>query len=378
MKKICNSFLPDLSCDCNKAPALYKPAPTCAEPVCNLPKICKPDKITLRTQYLAPSVGDDTGPFAPHPGDYYNTVVVYGANGAIYIYDSNGVYTKFPNSLDAGEIEALQQSITLLEEGQANLQTNINAEVNAREQDRDNLQENINKEVEARKAADAELGTRIDEIVNSPDVRYIVESYADLLEITGMTNQDYARVLQDEEHGGASTFYQYHTDASEWGYIGQAGAYYTKTEVNQLLQAKQDKLINQTTLRSVNGNSLLGGGDISTRPMVNTYGLATGEHYEANSAPLHLTFPDYLPEWKQGTFFLFNVSCAGGFVADTYLNFVVLGLNSAVVIQSVQIKSVDTQIFAVAPYGTDISVEISGTASNNITVYANVINFPGD
>lgn len=104
---------------------------------------------------LQPSLGtDEKGqPYAPKLGAYTNTIVTYQANGALYLYDSRGIFTKVTSDSTA---EALASEITnrVAQGEQLNeaivktaemLQTNINVEVNAREQDRDNLQENINR-----------------------------------------------------------------------------------------------------------------------------------------------------------------------------------------------------------------------------------------
>lgn len=313
MKKYCNSFLPDLSCEPRPVPAPKPTCTTCAQPVMRCSETCKPTKITLRTQYLAPSLGGEDGAYAPTPGAYYDTVVIYGATGTIYIYDSNGVYTKIFDGEGATDLANIQESLAKIEENlnelfdpevpvkvvenyaalevidpatlpdgglvevlkdetnygldmlyyydagtgtwqvkekaspyytkeiiqgiQANLQTNINLEVMAREADRDNLQTNINKEVEAREAADQTLETRIDEIVNSPDVRYIVDTYADLEAIDKSTigDKDYARVLQDENYEDASTYYQFDKAEDKWDYVGQTGPYYTKGQIDAMI-----------------------------------------------------------------------------------------------------------------------------------------------
>lgn len=109
----------------------------------------------IKTVVLQPSLGtDEKGqPYAPKLGAYTNTIVTYQANGALYLYDSRGIFTKVTSDSTA---EALATEITnrIAQGEQLNeaiiktaemLQTNINAEVNAREQDRDNLQENINR-----------------------------------------------------------------------------------------------------------------------------------------------------------------------------------------------------------------------------------------
>lgn len=113
------------------------------------------ENLRIKTVVLQPSLGtDEKGqPYAPKLGAYTNTIVTYQANGALYLYDSRGIFTKVtsdstaealaaevPNRVAQGE--QLNEAIIKTAEM---LQTNINAEVNAREQDRDNLQENINR-----------------------------------------------------------------------------------------------------------------------------------------------------------------------------------------------------------------------------------------
>lgn len=81
----------DKDCLCTNKGAGIVPGP-------NLPKPCQnePEKIRLTTEYLPPSLGTDAEgqPFAPKQGVYYSTVVTYGANNAVYIYDARGIYTK--------------------------------------------------------------------------------------------------------------------------------------------------------------------------------------------------------------------------------------------------------------------------------------------
>lgn len=113
------------------------------------------ENLRIKTVVLQPSLGtDEKGqPYAPKLGAYINTIVTYQANGALYLYDSRGIFTKVTSDSTA---EALTAEITdrVAQGEQLNeaivktaemLQTNINVEVNAREQDRDNLQENINR-----------------------------------------------------------------------------------------------------------------------------------------------------------------------------------------------------------------------------------------
>lgn len=333
-----NPFLP--SCGSEVAPS---PAPLPVPVPAPLNIGCRPDKITLRTKIIPANLGDETGAFAPSVGAEYNTIVLYEADGAVVLYDSNGVFTQIKdaaqtqaiadlkNSINALEIEvefltadidelyeptipyetvadqaalraldpstlpangfvevlndenndnrpwlysynasaakweAAKQATPYLTAPQVHalieaLQTNINALANKEHEDVENLQTNINAEVEAREAANASLTTqlnalnqRVEDIVNSPDVRYIVDTYADLeaIDKTTIGDQDYARVLQDETHEDASTYYQFNKSANVWSYVGQTGPYYTKEQIdtkdaaiNQQIQGIQDELGN--------------------------------------------------------------------------------------------------------------------------------------
>lgn len=320
-----NPFLP--SCAPAPEPPFQAPAPVPISVPAPLNQGCRPDKITLRTKVIPANLGDDTGAFAPSVGAEYNTIVVYQSNGAVYLYDSNGVFTEVKDANIQELTESLQEDVEFLQtdmdelytptkpyttvlnqaalqaldpatvpangyvevlddednaglpwlyvyntgagawraEKQATpyltraqvhalveaLQTNINNVMNKEIADVNNLQTNINTEVNAREAADAELTTnlsaldqRVDEIVNSPDVRYIVDTYADLEAIDKSTigDQDYARVLQDETHQSSSTYYQFNKTTNEWVYVGQTGPYYTKEEIDTKFQTIQDEL----------------------------------------------------------------------------------------------------------------------------------------
>lgn len=268
----------------------------------------KPANITLRTQVLPANLGTDAEgqPYAPAVGSFYDTIVHYLANGAVYLYDSNGVFTQVtpsdyavlvetvasykqalaelydptkialmvkteaelqslaPTVVPAGQFvlvvedethdgrpylysyDAVAQKWvaayaaspyyekTIIDSFVANLQTNINNVMNKEMQDVDNLQTNINTEVNAREAADTEINQRITDIQNSPDVRFIVGTYAELEELdkAEVGDKDYARVLQDENHEGASTYYQFSLADQTWTYVGEVGSYYTKDQID--------------------------------------------------------------------------------------------------------------------------------------------------
>lgn len=99
-------------------------------------------------------------------------------------------------------------------------------------------------EEETRAREDQILQNEIDEIKNNPDVADIVPTYAALqdYDTSKLTDQDIIRVLADETHEGASTYYRWSTSSQTFTYVGETGDYYTKSQVNDLLDDKQDLL----------------------------------------------------------------------------------------------------------------------------------------
>lgn len=99
-------------------------------------------------------------------------------------------------------------------------------------------------EEETRAREDAILQGEIDEIKNNPDVFDIVATYADLqnYDTSTITDKDVVRVLRDETHNNASTYYRWDAADQEFDYIGETGDYYTKAQVDVLLDGKQDEL----------------------------------------------------------------------------------------------------------------------------------------
>lgn len=71
----------------------------------------------------------------------------------------------------------------------------------------------------------------VEEIKNNPDVVDIVASYAELqaYDTQHLTDKDIIRVLQDETHSNASTYYRYNKTSNTWTYIGEAGPIVVQT-----------------------------------------------------------------------------------------------------------------------------------------------------
>lgn len=118
--------------------------------------------------------------------------------------------------------------------------------------------ERIITEEETRYREDQILQSEIDEIKNNPDVYDIVATYADLqnYDTSTITDKDVIRVLRDETHDNASTYYRWDAADQEFDYIGETGDYYTKAQVNALLALKADKA---TTYTKTETDALLDG-----------------------------------------------------------------------------------------------------------------------
>lgn len=166
----------------------------------------------------------------------------------------------------------------------------------------------ITAEATARQQEDVKLQNQIDTIVASSDVKDIVGTKADLNSYATSTlgNKDIIKVLKDESQNNATTYYRW--NLSTFTLIGSEGPYYTKAEADSLLngkastaavneaksaaetaqqtataansaastaqstantakttaEGKQDKLVSGTNIKTVNGTSILGSGNIAT------------------------------------------------------------------------------------------------------------------
>lgn len=143
-----------------------------------------------------------------------------------------------------GEKDAREQADAGLSRDIGVVDGKVDAEADARERADIALQGAIDDEETARKNADNGLQGQIDAITSSSDVVDIVGTYAELLQYptAGLGDKDVIKVLQDETHNDAMSYYRWNKSSSTWSYIGSEGPYYTKSETNTLLGDKQDTL----------------------------------------------------------------------------------------------------------------------------------------
>lgn len=185
-----------------------KPKCTCGKDRCSSPaaiQINNTETVLFRKVTIPAAAGDETTN-PPKPGAFCNALVFYEATGATFLYSSDGIPTR------------------------------IDADVSG-------LETKINDEIGERKAADQEIWTEIETIEASSDVVDVVGTYADLqnYDTSKLHKNDLVKVLQDETRDGAITYYRW--SGTAFNYVGAEGPYYTASETDTLLSAKQDKLI---------------------------------------------------------------------------------------------------------------------------------------
>lgn len=173
----------------------------------------------------------------------------------------------------------------------------------------DGVTAKIEAEEDARKDKDNELQEQIDAIVDSTDVKDVVGTHAELeaYDKSTLGDNDIVKVLNDETQDGAITYYRFSKADNDFKFIGATGPYYTKAEADKNIQdavkeaegssdealeeykgevetqlndinntindtrtrleneiaIKQDELVSGFNIKTINGQSVLGSGDIT-------------------------------------------------------------------------------------------------------------------
>ena len=183
-------------------------------------QINNPKELALFRKVVVPaSLGDDTQ-YPPKVGKYCNVILYYEANDQVYLYSSDGIPTRI--TVDITELK--RQIIK--------------------------VKDDLATEVENRETADQEIWTEIETIEASSDVVDVVGTYAELqaYDTSKLHDNDLIKVLQDETRDDAITYYRW--NGSAFTYVGAEGPYYTATETDTLLGAKQDKIVLYASLGS--------------------------------------------------------------------------------------------------------------------------------
>ena len=134
-------------------------------------------------------------------------------------------------------------------------QSALNAESIARGEADTALGTRIDNEALARQQADNGLQSQIDAITSQSDVVDVVANYAALqaYDTSSLSDNDVIKVLDDETHEDALTYYRWSTTTQTWSYIGQEAPYYSKGQMDVMLQGKQDTLTAGANIQIENG-----------------------------------------------------------------------------------------------------------------------------
>lgn len=239
-------------------------------------EINNPESLVMWRKVIIPaSMGDETDVPAS-VGKYRNVILRYEANKHTYIYSSDGI----PTLLEMDVPQEVLDKIAKLETD-LTLETSLRQDADAGLSDRiDTVAGNLSDEATARENADGVLQQEIDDLKNSPDVVDIVATYADLMayDTSSLGDKDVIRVLADETHEGQSDYYRWSTTTETWTFIGTVGNYYTKDQIDNLLDEKQDELTpgENVSIVDESGALVISATDTTYDNFVGTDGTAAG------------------------------------------------------------------------------------------------------
>lgn len=122
----------------------------------------------------------------------------------------------------------------------------------------------IATEAETRDAADLDLQGQIDAISSASDVVDVVGTYAELqnYDTSKLSDNDIIKVLTDETHDDAISYYRWNDTTNVFTYIGSQGPFYTKSETDATF-VPQTRTING---KGLNSDVVLTAADVNALP----------------------------------------------------------------------------------------------------------------
>lgn len=122
----------------------------------------------------------------------------------------------------------------------------------------------IATEAETRDAADLDLQGQIDAISSASDVVDVVGTYAELqaYDTSKLSDNDIIKVLTDETHDDAISYYRWNDATNAFAYIGSQGPFYTKSETDATF-VPQTRTING---KGLNSDVVLTAADVNALP----------------------------------------------------------------------------------------------------------------
>lgn len=190
--------------------------------------------------------------YTPKAGDYCNTIVIDKETNNQYLFDGDGVWTKLPAEIDAEAL--IQQAYELSKAYIDQIAATIPTAVSQLENDSgfvtaltSSLVNYYTKSLIDNKVND--LQSQIDAISSSSDVVDVVGTYVQLqaYDTSRLSDNDIIKVLVDETHDDAISYYRWDSTNNAFVYVGSQGPFYTKAESDA-------RFVPQT--RTINGKAL--------------------------------------------------------------------------------------------------------------------------
>lgn len=130
--------------------------------------------------------------------------------------------------------------------------------------DKDETDTLIATEAETRDAADLDLQGQIDAISSASDVVDVVGTYVELqsYDTSKLSDNDIVKVLTDETHDDAISYYRWNDTTNVFTYIGSQGPFYTKSETDATF-VPQTRTING---KGLNSDVVLTAADVNALP----------------------------------------------------------------------------------------------------------------
>lgn len=130
--------------------------------------------------------------------------------------------------------------------------------------DKDETDTLIATEAETRDAADLNLQGQIDAISSASDVVDVVGTYAELqaYDTSKLSDNDIIKVLTDETHDDAISYYRWDDTTNTFTYIGSQGPFYTKSETDATF-VPQTRTVNG---KGLNSDVVLTAADVNALP----------------------------------------------------------------------------------------------------------------